>query len=215
MSTPTCSPSWSPDQTVSNETGQSVCSARILHCRSSLSAPPEAAAERTSAAERPAAAERAGERHARRARGEALAEAFRRPYRRRNDAARLLTMGLLPVRIGLLLNLPGILETLPCAVAGIDGAVLDLAGQGRDLAMLPLLLPTLAGLIVVMPLAGSVTIFDDKGIWPARQDYPWRCRARRVAEVAGLERRRLLRQMRELHQRHGLRRTCSFSADLA
>ena len=36
MSTPTCSPSWSPDHPVSNETGQSVCSARFSLVRSAL-----------------------------------------------------------------------------------------------------------------------------------------------------------------------------------
>src|SRR5437868_7254739 len=58
-------------------------------------------------------------------------------------------------RIGWPWILPGAVATLP-ALAGL---VLILPGRVVTLPGLPLLL------IVVTPLAGSVTIFDGKGIW--------------------------------------------------
>ena len=86
-------------------------------------------------------------------------------------------MGLLVSRAGLLLNLPGSLEnTLVLTlywseVANAKGYRIYRSPIGSEtidgvqlLAILPMLLRPLARLFVVMPLAGSVTIFDVTGM---------------------------------------------------
>src|SRR6185503_3631539 len=163
----------------------------------SKAAEPASATEPSAATERASAAERtAGERHPRRA-GEALAEPVTHsaaemtlPAAEHGPVAAVHRIVVHPARHS------RELAVVAAAVAGIEGAVPVPAGHWAHLAHVAItewLGRAVTGHMLERARSAAALVVGE-----------------RVSEVAMLVRRRLLCQMRELHQRHGLRRTVQF-----